>query len=73
MSDLTVFSNSRSKQRAREAFGNLLARAEALQQERLNARIAELASPTDVRRWQRRVRRHLADILGPFLPKSLAI
>ena len=61
---LQVFTKKRESERARRAFGELLERAEAARLAEVDAKIARLDTPAAVRRWQRGVRAHLADILG---------
>jgi dienelactone hydrolase len=64
--DLRVFKSKRSREIARRAFGDLLARLEKSRLARIDAEIARLRTPADVRRWQGRVRRDLHEILGEF-------
>ena len=67
---LDVFTSKREQAQARGAFGELLRRAEAERLRGVDARIAKLRSPADVRRWQRAVRRDLEEILGAFPPRT---
>jgi cephalosporin-C deacetylase-like acetyl esterase len=64
--DLRVFVKAVDRERAREALPALLERAERAHLREVDAEIAQLRTPADVTRWQRRVRRRLADLLGEF-------
>lgn len=63
---LAVFARKAEREGARAAFGELLAAAEAERLGKVDAEIARLKSPADVRRWQGKVRRDLCAILGEF-------
>jgi cephalosporin-C deacetylase-like acetyl esterase len=63
---LAVFTAAEDRELARVAFPEFLAKREAEAAVELDAEIAQLASPADVRRFQRKARRKLADLLGPF-------
>jgi len=64
--ELRVFRNKKDRDRAAKAFDTFLRRHEAELERNLDAEIARLKSPADVQRWQRKVRRNLAELLGEF-------
>lgn len=64
--NVTVFARKKDRVRAAQAFDTFLARHEAGRERRLDVQISKLRSPAAVKRWQRRVRRQLADLLGDF-------
>mgnify|MGYP001126842954 CR=1 FL=1 len=64
--ELRVFRNKKDRDRAAQAFDTFLRRHEAELDRELDAEIAKLKSPADVLRWQRKVRRNLAELLGEF-------
>jgi cephalosporin-C deacetylase-like acetyl esterase len=65
-SPLAVFIASEDRELARLAFSEFVAKHEAEAIAEIDAEIAKLQTPADVRRWQRKVRRKLADVIGPF-------
>jgi dienelactone hydrolase len=69
---LMVFTSASDRAWARASLAEFLAGCEKTVAAELDARIAKLRSPADVRRWQRVVRRHLHEILGPF-PERTAL
>jgi cephalosporin-C deacetylase-like acetyl esterase len=64
--DLKAFRSAREREGGRLAFGRLLERLEKEHFRKVDAEIARLRTPADVRRWQRRVRARLGEILGEF-------
>jgi len=63
---LNVFATKKDREQATQAFSRFLAKHEAERERQLDAEISKLKSAADVRRWQRRVRKNLSDILGEF-------
>ena len=66
MTDLSVFTTREDREDAAQAFDRFLTEMEAEREQRLDTQIARLKSPADVRRWQKAVRRHIAQVLGDF-------
>ena len=64
--NLCVFTNKKARARAAAALDELLRKAESEKERKIDAEIAKLKSPADVRRWQRNARKDLARILGEF-------
>jgi cephalosporin-C deacetylase-like acetyl esterase len=64
--NLSVFVSKHDRELAKASVPDFLAAEEGERAEELDAQIATLKSSADVKRWQRKVRRGLDGILGPF-------
>lgn len=65
---LNVFHGKKEREKGSRALDRFLAAAEAVRDRELDAEVARLKSPGDVRRWQARIRARIEDIFGA-LPK----
>jgi len=66
MNRLSAFATREDQVQATQAFGRFLVEEECARERRLDAAIARLQSPADVRRWQKTVRHGLSALLGDF-------
>jgi hypothetical protein len=64
--NLSVFTNQHDRDLARRSVPDFLTAEEEELTAEMDAQIALLRSPAEVRRWQRRVRSDLDRVLGPF-------